>query len=70
MLISFYDANGCGRNAISRDRKFAPDVWYVDNRNIWLDLETLWRTLLKVIKRESISAKGEASMRKFEGERK
>lgn len=56
-----------GRNAISWDEKFALDVWYVDNRNLWLDLKIIWLTIRKVIKREGISAAGEATMSKFTG---
>ena len=56
-----------GRNAISWDEKFALDVWYVDNRTIWLDLRIVWLTLLKVFRREGISAPGEATMAKFKG---
>lgn len=56
-----------GRNAISWDEKFALDVWYVDNRTIWLDLKIIWLTIRKVIKREGISASGEATMSKFTG---
>lgn len=57
-----------GRNAISWDEKFALDVWYVDNRGLWLDLKIIWLTIRKVLKREGISAAGEATMPKFEGE--
>lgn len=56
-----------GRNAISWDEKFALDVWYVDNRSIWLDLKIIWLTIRKVIKRDGISAAGEATMSKFTG---
>lgn len=56
-----------GRNAISWDEKFALDVWYVDNRSIWLDLKIIWLTIRKVLKREGISAAGEATMPKFTG---
>ncbi|MCX7559703.1 sugar transferase [Sulfitobacter sp. F26204] len=56
-----------GRNAISWDEKFALDVWYVDNRSLWLDLKIIWLTLRKVIKRDGISAAGEATMSKFTG---
>lgn len=57
-----------GRNAISWDKKFALDVWYVDNRTIWLDFKILWMTVKKVLIREGISAEGEVTMSKFEGE--
>jgi lipopolysaccharide/colanic/teichoic acid biosynthesis glycosyltransferase len=56
-----------GRNAISWDEKFSLDIWYVDNRNLWLDLKILWLTIRKVLKREGISSAGEATMSKFEG---
>lgn len=58
-----------GRNAISWDDKFALDVWYVDNQSFALDLKILWLTMLKVIKREGISADGNATMPKFRGQR-
>jgi len=54
-----------GRNAISWEEKFALDVWYVDNQSIYLDLKIIWLTILKVIKRDGISAVGEATMPKF-----
>lgn len=57
-----------GRNVISWDEKFALDVWYVDNRTIGLDLRIIWLTILKVLKREGISAAGEATMPRFTGD--
>ncbi len=56
-----------GRNALSWDEKFALDVWYVDNHTLWLDIRIIWMTLRKVVKREGISADGEATMSKFTG---
>lgn len=56
-----------GRNAISWEQKFALDVWYVENRTLWLDLKIIWLTLRKVVKSEGISAAGEATMSKFKG---
>lgn len=56
-----------GRNAISWDEKFALDVWYVDNRSFLLDLKVIWLTIRKVIKRDGISAAGDATMPKFTG---
>lgn len=58
-----------GRNAISWDEKFALDVWYVDNRSLWLDLKIIGLTICKVLQREGISAAGEATMPKFTGPR-
>lgn len=56
-----------GRNAISWADKFALDVWYVDNRSLWLDVQILWRTVRKVLVRDGITAPGDATMPKFEG---
>lgn len=56
-----------GRNAISWEEKLALDVWYVDNRSFWLDLRILMETIVKVIRREGISAAGEATMPEFRG---
>jgi lipopolysaccharide/colanic/teichoic acid biosynthesis glycosyltransferase len=58
-----------GRNAISWDDKFALDVWYVDHRSLWLDVRILWMTVRKVLVRDGISAAGEATMQKFEGDK-
>ncbi len=56
-----------GRNALSWEEKFALDVWYVDNNTLFLDLKILLLTALKVLRRDGISAAGEATMPKFEG---
>ena len=56
-----------GRNAITWEEKFALDVWYVDNWSLWLDLKILAMTIVKVFKREGISAEGEATMPEFMG---
>jgi lipopolysaccharide/colanic/teichoic acid biosynthesis glycosyltransferase len=58
-----------GRNAISWADKFALDVWYVDHRSLWLDINILWLTVRKVLVRDGISAEGEATMPKFEGDK-
>jgi len=54
-----------GRNALSWSEKFEFDVWYVDNRTVWLDLKIIWLTIFKVIKGDGISAADEATMPKF-----
>lgn len=59
-----------GRNAISWDQKFELDVWYVENRSLWLDIKILLLTLKKVLFREDISAPGEATMPEFMGNQK
>lgn len=56
-----------GRNALTWDQKFALDVWYVDNRSLSLDLRILWLTIRSVLVRDGISAAGEATMPRFQG---
>jgi lipopolysaccharide/colanic/teichoic acid biosynthesis glycosyltransferase len=56
-----------GRNAISWPEKFDLDVWYVDNRTLWLDLRIMILTVQRVLMRDGISAAGNATMPKFTG---
>ena len=56
-----------GRNALGWEEKFRLDVWYVDNQSLLLDVKILMLTVLKVIRREGISALGEATMPRFTG---
>lgn len=58
-----------GRNAISWEDKFKLDVWYVDNGSLLLDIKILWLTVKKVLVRDGISAAGEATMPKFQGDK-
>ena len=58
-----------GSNAISWAGKFALDVWYVDHRSLWLDVRILWLTVRKVLVRDGISAPGDATMPRFEGDK-
>jgi len=58
-----------GRNALTWEEKFRLDVWYVDNHSVWLDLKILLLTVARVVARDGISAKGEATMAKFTGSR-
>lgn len=56
-----------GRNTVDWPERFAMDVWYVDHRSLWLDVRILWKTVWKVLRRDGISAEGEATMPYFEG---
>ena len=56
-----------GRNALSWERKFEYDVWYVDRRTLLLDLKILALTVLKVLSGEGISAPAHATMPPFTG---
>ncbi|WP_395059691.1 sugar transferase [Flavobacterium sp.] len=57
-----------GRNAISWDKKFELDVWYVDHCSFLVDVKILSKTLLKVIKKEGINAANAATIEPFNGE--
>ena len=57
-----------GRNAQTWDERFAHDLEYVDSRSLLLDLRILWRTALVVLRREGVSAEGEATMAEFMGD--
>jgi lipopolysaccharide/colanic/teichoic acid biosynthesis glycosyltransferase/glycosyltransferase involved in cell wall biosynthesis len=54
-----------GRNALSWEQKFAHDVWYIDHWSIRLDLKILGLTFLKVLRRDGVSAAGEATATPF-----
>ncbi|MEZ8326195.1 sugar transferase [Vibrio splendidus] len=56
-----------GRNAISWEEKFELDVWYVDNRSLWLDIKVLFLTVKKVFVKEGISADGHVTIEPFMG---
>jgi sugar transferase EpsL len=56
-----------GRNAISWDQRFALDVWYVDNRSVWLDLRILMLTCHRIVSRDGVTAQGHATMPAFDG---
>jgi lipopolysaccharide/colanic/teichoic acid biosynthesis glycosyltransferase len=66
-ITGFAQVNG--RNSISWADKFTLDVWYVDNRSLCLDVRILWLTVRKVLLRDGISAAGEPTMPKFEGDK-
>lgn len=56
-----------GRNAITWEEKFTLDVWYVDHCSLWLDIKIIFLTVWKVLRREGISAQGEATMSEYKG---
>ena len=55
------------RNAISWTEKFKLDVWYVDHCTLWTDIQVIWITIMKVIKRADINESGQATMEAFNG---
>lgn len=56
-----------GRNALSWEEKFKLDIWYVENRTLWLDLKIILLTIKKVIVREGIAADGHVTAYPFRG---
>lgn len=56
-----------GRNALSWEEKFNLDVWYVDNRSLWLDIKILFMTVVRVVRRDGISQQDHVTMSKFIG---
>ena len=56
-----------GRNAISWSKKFELDVWYVDNVSFITDCKVILTTIQKVLKRDGISAEGQATTQPFNG---
>lgn len=56
-----------GRNSLSWDDKLALDVWYVDHRSLALDLRIIAATVMQVLRRQGITAQGEATMGEFMG---
>ncbi|EFS3142574.1 undecaprenyl phosphate N,N'-diacetylbacillosamine 1-phosphate transferase [Campylobacter coli] len=56
-----------GRNAISWQKKFELDVYYVKNISFLLDLKIMFLTALKVLKRSGVSKEGHVTTEKFNG---
>jgi sugar transferase EpsL len=57
-----------GRNSTGWAERLEMDVWYVDNRSLWLDLRILCRTIAVVLRRRGVSEDGHATMTEFLGE--
>jgi lipopolysaccharide/colanic/teichoic acid biosynthesis glycosyltransferase len=58
-----------GRNAITWERKFELDVWYVDHASFRLDVKIIALTIWKTLKREGISEPGQATVEYFKWNR-
>jgi lipopolysaccharide/colanic/teichoic acid biosynthesis glycosyltransferase len=56
-----------GRNALTWEQKFAMDVWYVENRSVFLDAKITFLTGWKILKREGINQPGQATAEEFMG---
>ena len=56
-----------GRNAISWNKKFELDSWYVANQSFLLDFKILLLTIKKVLFKEDINTEGHATTTPFNG---
>ena len=56
-----------GRNAITWAEKFRLDVWYVDNCTLKTDLNVIFTTIKKVLRRADINQDGNATIEEFNG---
>lgn len=56
-----------GRNAISWDKKFEYDVWYVQNISFMLDVKIFFLTIKKVFVSEGINMQGQVTTEAFKG---
>lgn len=56
-----------GRNALTWEEKFMLDLWYVENRTIWLDMRILGLTLIRIVTRQGVSQPGHVTADPFRG---
>ena len=56
-----------GRNALSWEKRFELDVWYVDHWSLALDLRILAMTIWSVVRMKGIHQEGRATMEEFRG---
>ena len=59
-----------GRNSISWVEKFNLDVWYVENKSLWLDIKILFLTIYKIFKKENIEHSVLEELARFKGNHK
>lgn len=56
-----------GRNALTWERRFDLDVWYVDNQSISLDLKIIAMTVGAVLSSSGITSPGQVTQEAFRG---
>lgn len=56
-----------GRNAITWNRKFDLDVWYVHNLSFAVDVKIVWKTFFKVVSSQGVSQENMATAEPFKG---
>lgn len=57
-----------GRNGLSWKEKFELDLFYVDHISFWLDVQILYRTVFRVLKREAVNLNASTTMTTFSGD--
>ncbi len=56
-----------GRNTTPWPERLEMDVWYVDNRTMWLDLKILAMTIPNALRRSGVTQEGQATVEYFTG---
>jgi len=56
-----------GRNTTPWPERLEMDVWYVNNRSLWLDLKILAMTIPSALRRSGITQEGQATVEYFTG---
>jgi lipopolysaccharide/colanic/teichoic acid biosynthesis glycosyltransferase len=56
-----------GRNTISWKAKFEMDVWYVENKSLFLDIKILLITVKRVLARKDVKEGGQDQVESFNG---
>ena len=64
-LTGYAQANG--RNAVSWPEKFEMDVYYTEHVSFWMDVKIILQTVREVLRRDGISAEGQATVAYFTG---
>lgn len=59
-----------GRNALTWEKKFKLDVWYVKNISMMIDIKIFLSTIKAVLRHEGISGEGSETMTEFIGNEK
>ncbi len=60
-------AQVCGRNELSWEEKFACDLYYVENRTLWLDVTILVRTIPRVVRCTGVTPSDTPTVEYFTG---
>ena len=59
-----------GRNNLTWDNKIELDLWYIENKNFFLDIKIIIKTFILVFSGSGVSKKGYATTNKFYEEKK